>query len=355
MARITSVNADAGIAKASTWGTAVAPTAKLRYLSLAVETEAEVLRLRGHQTIQQRTIRLGRQNVTVTATLPLTFGGEWLMLWALLAGTNSAPSEQTIGEGDYLQNLDIADLHSLFCSLSWKGETEVAYEIPSVKWVQATIQGAENGQGVVIFQGIGDRLLHTGSGATASVANLEALTHNQTEEDVVFNSTNLYHRYGDYSTGTPLSSTHDQETKSFELIIQRPCTPDHCFRGASTPYTLEPYQSGITIGSMQFTIAALDDAKTDPLLNFRNETYKANEIFVDGSQIGAGVNTSLKMQVPYGKIVKPSGLGIAGQATRSRPSVTLELGAPATAQNGMSGVLSLVRLVTIGTRTTAYI
>ena len=77
-------------------------------------------------------------------------------------------------------------------------------------------------------------------------------------------------------------------------------------------------------------------------------------MFVDGAQIGTGVNTSLKLQIPALKALQPGQRGYTGQATIANPTLNMEGFVAAAAPSGMTGV-TYPRLTTIDRITGAYV
>lgn len=339
-----------GFGTGSTWGTGVTVDTRLRTTTQRPNTQRNVLGTVGHDSRKRKKAKLAEENVTYDLTCPLTFGGHWLDLYGLFAGTESVRTEQTASQGDDLQTIDISDNNSAFATMAWDAESDVVEELPSYMVTQANFQGAHNALGSVSFSGIASEHINTAGSATNADTDLDALTYGQTEEDVVFNGTNVYFRVGDYSTGTALDSSNDLVAQQFSISVAKPVQPRFGMRGASTHKTLLPKDSGIVEVLFNFTLESIDDAGMDLLAKYNAVTDLMAEIFVDGAQIGTGVNTSLKFQLPALRATQPGERGYAGQATMTRPTFALTAFVPAAAPAGMSGVTELLRLTTIDSR-----
>lgn len=337
MSRISTANAILGIGEGSTWGTSVNATQRLRTISFTATPTKDIKITRSHDTGNRvKGACFGAETYDVNIVCALTAGNAWLMLLKSVMGTQSTPSEQNAGEGDYLSTFDIASTVSRFYTIAVKAESDVVFELPSVKFSGFSLSWATNDVATITFTGIADKLLT--SGTENSIAELDALTHVQDDEEFCFNGSNFYVRYGDYSTGTALSSSNNQEAIEGTFDLQRPLTRRFGARGANTKYTLEPELSGISRVTGTLKLSSIDDSKADLVTDCISDTAKMMELFIDGSQIGAGLNNSLKFQAPYLKVQSVTGVGIDGPNTFQQPQATFEVIAGKTAPAGMSGV-----------------
>lgn len=353
MAIITTDNAVLGISQGVTWGAAVAATTRLRASNLVIDKQVNILRSRAHDTGNRiKSLCYGAETVGMTFTTPITFGNAWWMLLATLFSDQSTPAEQNVGEGDYLSTFDLTGLNDKFITVAFLLENDVVVECPSVKLDSMSLAFTPNDRGTATFTGIVSNYIHTGT--TTSAAALNALTHEQAEQEICFNTTNTYLRYGNYSTGTPLSSSNDLKITGFNMDVQRPLARRYALRGANTPSTLEPLTAGQTQVTGQIRTSAFDDSEVDFITDQDNKTAKMIEVFDDGDQIGAGDNNSLKIQIPSLKITQVSGVGIDGPSVLQQPTANFEAYVAAAAPAGMAGVTDL-RFTSTDERTTAWI
>lgn len=357
MAIIGSHESSAGVVEGTTWGTAVQADKCLLVNSLGAPVSRASVRTSNHKRgYLPGQVKAGRETVDFSAGGMASFGENWTFLYALFAGTSPAPTEVTGAQGDYLHEIDIATTHNRFMSVAWEHEDDVVAELPSVKLGSFGFNFQENELISWSTSGIADSKVTDNSGAPATTnAQLDALTEAQDDEVAYLNGANMYVRLGAYSTVTALSSADDVNLATGSISLTRPISRYYGTRGASTPDTYEPYQSGLTAGQFSITLAAIDDSVSDLVNTYLAGTYMMAEIYVDGKQIGTGTNTSHKFQLPYLLPVTQDGDGISGQATLQQPTLTFEMAVPSAAPNGMTGVTNLMRLATVNERTTAYL
>lgn len=282
-----------------------------------------------------------------TLTFDLTYGQGYLVFIAGVMGTESSPAEQTVGEADYLTNIDLADSTSgLYYTLCWSIESDRVLAIPSFKPTGFTITQAINGAGQVTVRGIADRVIESSSN---TVAELTAATDYE-YETATLGSTNHYFRVDSYSTGTALTSDDDKTITNYTIAVDRPMVQRRGLRAALTPYTLEPLQIGPIDASLQVTMPHLDNADYDMFGQWVTPTFLMSETFVDGSAIAGGVNRSLKFQCPYMKVkgALPTGHDVQSNNGIFNPTISYDLLKTSAAPAGMSGVSDLLRIVTIG-------
>lgn len=103
---------------------------------------------------------------------------------------------------------------------------------------------------------------------------------------------------------------------------------------------MQPLQVGPIEQSLTVRMSELDNASYDLWSLWSAGTEQKIEIFVDGSQVGTGVNLSYKYQfprlIPRGQI--PSGHDVANNASLFQPEITFEAVVASAAPTGMSGV-----------------
>src|SRR5689334_11604557 len=121
MATITSNNVVAALKKGSTWGTEVIVTSGVYLYASSIQLSggfadflARDFGQSGKRTSQARL----QADFNVTITCDLTYGQGWLALFASLMGTESTPAEVTGAQGDYLDNIDLADTTAIFWTLA---------------------------------------------------------------------------------------------------------------------------------------------------------------------------------------------------------------------------------------------
>lgn len=353
MAAIAVNEVDVGIKKGSTWGTAADLTSagKLMHLSnltVTANVDEHVRRDIGFDNFRTDIDRLGH-NVDVSITCDLSYHGAWLDVLASVLGTStSSPAEENENEGDYKHEMDLTSRNAgKFSTLVWTHESDAVLEIPSIKWHTFTIESAANAVGTFSAQGIGDRVVRNSS-ASNTYAEVTALSY-PTYQAAVLGGTNHYFRFDAYSADTALTSADDKKILNYRIVVSRPMQRRMVLNGASTPYTLEPHQLGLTTGELVFQMSEIDDSQIDGIVDWLDQTKRMAEIFFDGAQIGGGSNTSIKIQLPYieHKGSMPTGYDVPSNNTLMQPTFSFNLLQAPAAPAGMTGVTNYIRVTSI--------
>lgn len=293
----------------------------------------------------------GKFNVKITCDL--TYGQAWLALFASVMGTESSPSETTVGEADYLVNHDLADsVTGLFWTLCYKVETDRVFVLPSVKIMGFSLSISNNGAGSITFDGEADVITESSANTVAEIAALTKYTY----ETVTLGGANHYFRTN-ADSGGGLSGSDDKMITGVTISVSRPLRGQYGLRGASSKYVLEPLQYGDIEGTLKVDYIELDDATYDMFGEWEAATTKKAELFIDGSQIAGGVNRSLKFQMPYlkPKPTIPVGHDVQSNNSQFTPSIEYHMLKRSAAPTGMSGVTDYLRLAEIHpTRSTKW-
>lgn len=354
-----------GIAKGSTWGTAVdIATASGTGSGGAMHARVSLSTSRGE--FRPNDVGFGNmieeiekleESVSVTITADTSYHGRYLMALAGVLGTASAPSETTASQGDYLHNLDLATNNdSDFFTVAFiSGEDNAVLELPSVKFHTFTWSHGVNGVGTFTATGIASGVTWEASTPENTAAELNSLTYD-TYQACVLGGANHYFRINTVG-GSTLSSSDDFEIKDFTVGIQRPLELEYCLRGANSKYTEEPKQTGDTTGTLTANFCKSERSRLDVMNIWSTGTQHKAEIFFDGDQIGTGVNTSCKFQFPKLEIggAMPTGFDLPNSNQRMRPGVTWNLLKATSAPSGMTGVTNYMRAALINQRSDQYV
>lgn len=362
MAWISTNEVDIGMKAGATWDTAADMTSGsaglLHASTLSVQGAFDEFSPRdiGFDNFRTKMTKLGF-NLNMSITCDMTYNGLWVQLLAAFMGTTTAsPAETTVGEGDYAHNIDLASSNTgKFVTLAFKVEDDYALEIPSFKVTSVSITQPTNGVGQITFNGIGSRIVDNAS-VTNSIADINALSY-PTYEECVLGNTNHYLRIDTYSTVSSLTNSDDKKILSYTLSLSRPLNPRFALRGADSKYTIEPLQLGVTTGTLAFQMAEIDNSQIDGIVEWLAATKKMAEIFIDGTQIGAGVNRSFKFQMPYMELAgaMPTGYDVPSNNALMQPTFTYNLLAASAAPSGMTGVTKYLRVAQIGPRSAAWL
>ena len=354
--------ADCAVKKGTTWGTEVAVSSGTRLLlsklSISGGWDDFLPRDCGLSPKRVAQTRIAF-NANVSIDCDLTFGQGWLTLLAAFLGSESTPSEQTTGQLDYKDDMDLADdTFGQFMSLAYMPESDRVFSIPSLKVVGVKISQDIPGAGTVSFQCIGDVWDET---LVSSVANIQSNPFYSPYEEATFGGANHYFRIN-ADGGAALSSSDNKIITGYEINLTRSHNVRRGSRGLLSALTMEPKQTAID-GTLMVKLSELDNASFDAFGDWKNRTTKKAELFIDGSQIGSGLNKSIKIQLPYlqatGAI--PPGHDIQNNTGMFLPAITYRMlkryvGGVATAPSGMTGVTEPIRVSVIyPTRTTKWL
>lgn len=356
MATISFNDVVAGLKKGSTWGTAGDITASginlyASQISISGGFADFLTRDFGQGGKRTNNARL-QADFNVTITADLTYGQAWLALLAGLYGTESSPSETTGGQGDYSCHHDVADsTYGIYWTLCFSIESDRVLEIPSLKVVGMTIQQDINQAGTVTFQCVASNVQLSSTNTVAEITALSDLAY----ETCTLGGANHYFRIDSYSASTALTNADDKTILGYTFSMTRPHSPIRGLRGSNTAYTMEPKQLGPIEATLTVRYNELDDGTWDILSEWLSPSFKMATLFVDGSQIGSGVNRSITMHFPY---LKPKGQFPAGHDVQSNNGLftpTIQYDALKAASNaaGMSAS-DICRVTTISQRSTKW-
>jgi len=356
MAAISTDQGKIAIKRGVTWGTAVSvATGDYLYGTISVSGSKDLFIPRdigfaGKQT----TLTYLRQTLNVTITCDLAYNQTLNTLIGGVMATEAAAVEQTGGQGDYLHAFDLNDSNAgIFYTIAYFRESDAVIELPSVKLTGFSVSMPINDVPVVTFTGVANHAVTTGD-ATSTVANINALTP-KTYQSAVFNGANHYFRVN-ADGGAGLSNSNDQLILNANFSLQRTLDPLWALRGANTRYSLEPTPLGDIVGRLTFQMYDNTRAAMDMFDLWKNGTTQKAEIYLDGDQIGSGVNRSYKIQFPY---LKPTGVfptahDLPAKNQRLQHSLEFAMLKRSAAPTGMTGVTDYMRWISVDLRSTSW-
>lgn len=292
--------------------------------------------------------------VSVSGGGSFTFDGPWIQVLAAFMGAATAsPAETTAGQGDYPHVLDMtSSLIGRFITASRLIEDDYALESPSIKITSFKIGSSVNGVGTWSFTGLADRQIPTTSTPTNTAAEIVALAVS-TYNPQALGGANHYFRMNNQTAGA-LSNANDLPIMEWNLDLTRPFQERYELRGVNSKFTQEPFQAGQNVGQLSFKLSKIDDSVVDIMPDYFAGTEKKAELFIDGSQIGTGVNRSMKVQFPRLYPLPPSGLNIPSGNSLMQPTLNYRVLAAAAAPTGMTGVTKYNRFTFINQRIQSY-
>lgn len=355
-----------GFKKISTWGTAVAVTStnafKLKVSQLSLSGGFGVINTRDTGFGKKiEDVARGVFTGNITVSMDLSYNQPWTALFASVMGTEgNASSEITASQGDYSHTIDLSDSISNSSMIAWTlaftTEESVGaklIELPSVKFFSASISQDVNAQGTVTFQGFFDKVVT--SGWTTSYANLTGLSGTTPYEIAILGGTNHYLRMN-ASSGGSLSGSNDIPIQNYTITLNRPLSTRYALRAANSSYTYEPLDLGLIDGQVSFRLLEINASTLDHLANWSAATDQKAELFIDGTQIGSGVNRSIKIQLPALEPSPglPAGYDIPNNNSFQNPIAAFTMKKRSAAPTGMSGVTDYIRAIFIDQRSTKW-
>lgn len=346
--------------KASAWGTAVAVSSGLKLFCSSLtpgggfeESVSPDYGLAKKPTDLQR----GSGSFNLGLTCALTFNQPWLALVASVMGTEASPVETTGGQSDYRHDIDMSDSISgsskQIWSLGWTVEDATKIiEVPSFKPYEFTIEATVNQGGSVTINGLCDRFKIASQ--TSTYANVTSNTASAYSR-AMFTGLNAYCRMNAQSGGA-LSGSNNLPVDNFRLTVRRGLRPQHVLQGADSPYIVEPKDVDAIEATLTIRLREIDSSVLDSLAHWESQTEQKAEIFMDGAIIGAGVNRSLKFQLPrlMPDPAFPGGYGFQNNSSIMQPEITFRMLKATAAPTGMTGVTELLRIVGIDLRSTKW-
>lgn len=346
-----------GLIKGTTWGTEVRVTgSSATYLFASAAPVSAGFADFLPRDVGRGAKRFGQArlqcDVTGSISCDTTYGQGLLTLLGGFLGTESSPVETTMSQGDYMVTFDLADSTlGNFWTLAWSIETDRVLCIPSIKITGATYKHSINQAGTWTFQFIGDRVIESSLTSPSDLSGLTIYPY----ETATIGGANHYFRINTQS-GSALAMSDEKTISGFTLTMTRPNQTRFGLRGANTQYTLEPIQLGPIDGALNLEFTEVDNATLDMWGQWQAATKLKAEFFIDGTQIGTGVNRSYKLQFP---LLQPKGKMPTGHDLQNNNSLllpTLDYGMfkALAAPSGMTGVVDLIRVTAIDTRATKW-
>lgn len=306
---------------------------------------------------QRKSLKRLGINVPITFSCDLTYEQMWIQIVYAFLGAQSAPVEQTGGEGDYLHVGSLQDNTEIIQTMVWTPEDDEVIEIPSIKWNQISFTLPAADVGTFTANGTANVIVDNAN-AVNSFADIATLGFPVSfYEPVCIGGANHYFRIDDYSDSIALTNADDKEIISATITLTRSFFTQYSLRGAQTFNTPLPRDQAQIVGTLEFTLDEIDSSVLDGITEWlNNDTKKQAEIFIDGSQIGAGVNRSFKWQFPYLQPMAsmPSNYGIQGANVFPTPVFSYDMLKAETAAAGITAT-DYMTFSAITERATSYL
>lgn len=343
MAAISGSRTKAIIQTTSGWGTATAGGAGDVLI-------AEPTVSTGTQTLTARQIGSGANMLTdvtrsgffptVSLVGDLGYRNNWDVILAAFFGTAPAPSETTVGQGDYkhVLSLNVSTLNPKYLSYAFTSTGSTTLEFPScavrsVGLKSTTIPGYVDASCELLAN---DMVL---SSAVNTYAAVSAAT--STESVVELVATNYDDTYrANAQGGASLSSGDQFNITSFDFSMSHPQESKAEIRGAAG--VSAPVENSSYEGTFSVSVKELAD-HTYYTAWLAETAYKAR-LSIEGSQIGTGVNKRFTLLLP--RLKQPEGPQYSPTDPGTNP-VTMQFQILAATANpsGMSSFFPQIEIV----------
>ena len=285
---------NAGYAIGSTFGTAVSAGAgrKLR-AEITPAFNAELLEPRqiGSGASMIQTAERGNFKPSIGLTMDFGYRNCADLMIAQMMGTAGAPVEQTASQGDYKHTITFnSTLNAKYGTLAFETSDNTVMEFPSTAVRSITISG-DDPPGIVQFDAelIANNVLL--SGTTNSNASLAAATITDTEL-VAHDMSDTFRINA--ASGATLSGSDQFNITGFNLQLSRPQEILAEIRASAG--NSAPLESGLFEGTFTVNVAQLKDHAWYTV--WQNQTPQKASLNIQGTQIAAGVNRGLTINLP---------------------------------------------------------
>jgi hypothetical protein len=296
MASITGAQTKAGLKIASTWGTAVACGAGN---SLAAEISPNfnvneiTARQIGSGAYMLSSATRGNLIPTIGLTMDLGYRNNADVLLAQMMGTSAAPTETTVGQGDYLHRvLFNTTLNSKYVTLAYESSSSTTIEFPTCA-VQSIGLASTSIPGYIDFTA---ELLAYGvelSSSTNTNATLANCTFSEGTPELVAVDFSDNFQTND-SSGGAVSSGNQYNITGFELSLSRPQEIIPEIKGSAG--NSAPIGTDLFDGTFNVNVKELSDHAYYTI--WSAETARKAKMLITGTQIGSGVSKSFAVYLP---------------------------------------------------------
>jgi len=285
--------------------------------------------------------KVSGEDVSMSTASQLSFCGGIFNILAAFMGDYTPGGEQTAGEGDFLHTMAFAAASEYFNTIVYKTQSDTVREILATKWQQFTLNMPVNDIITASASGLSNRSLYSDKETVVNGAAALDLLPAKDIDLACMAGANMYLRVAPFSTTTPLDATNEIKFNNIQLQFNRTFTASRVARGADTKYIVEPKETARPSITLTITLDEQDKATLDFLEEYCEDRELMAEIFFDADPIGAGLNRSVKIQIPKMQVgtAGPGGVGVSSTAIFA-PSQAFTVLQTAVAPAGMAGVLA---------------
>jgi hypothetical protein len=334
MASITGAQTKAGVKVASTWGTAVACGAGNSFageVSPSFNASEIAARQIGSGAYMLSTATRGSVIPTVSLTADLGYRNNCDVLIAQFMGTSGAPTEQTVGQGDYEHIITFnSTLNSKYVTFAFESSSATVMEFSTCA-VQSIGIATTGVPGYLDFTA--ELLANTVelSSATNTNATLANCTFTEGVPELV--AVDLVDKFRtNAQSGGGVGSGDQYNITGFNLALSRPQEIIPEIKGSAG--NSAPIASDLFDGTLSIDVKELADHAYYTI--WSAETARKALIEIEGTAIGTGGNKRFSIYLPRMLLVTEPQYALTDQGTNAL-SMEFRLLKAATAPTGMTG------------------
>lgn len=315
MASISGAQTKAGIKIASTWGTAVACGATNSFageISPSFNVSEIVSRQIGSGAYMLSTATRGSVIPTVSLTADLGYRNNCDILLAQFMGTSVAPTEVTVGQGDYRHAIKFnTTLNAKFVTLAFETTSTTVMEFPTSA-VQSIGIATTSVPGYIDFTA--ELLSNTVelSSAVNTNATLANCTFSEGTPELV--AVDLVDKFRtNTQSGSAVVGGDQYNITGFNLSLNRPQEIIPEIKGSAG--NSAPLSSDLFDGTLSLEVKELADHAYYTI--WSAETARKALIQIEGTQIGSGTNKSFSIYLPSMLLVTEPQYALTDQGTNT--------------------------------------
>lgn len=334
------LDTNAGIRIATTWGTPVAcgATHKLvAEISDAANESELIARQLGSGSVMALTATKANIQPTVSLTMDLGYRNNSDVLLAQFFGTAAAPTQQTVGQGDWLHSITFnTSLNSRFLTIARESSTSTVIEYPTCATRSVTIRTTQ----IPGFLEMSAELVANTIALSSSTNTNATLATTTLSESNIATASFADDFWIDTQASVALASADQLNITSYELTLTRPQVLPSEIKGSAGNGA--PIVDGQFEGTLTVTLA--QNANHTWLNAWNTETVYKSLFTVEGAQIGTGVNRQYRIYLPGMILIQKPEINLANDGANPM-TLTFRLVRAATNPTGMSSTFPYIELV----------
>lgn len=335
--------------KTTTFGTEVAASTgdKLGVTGFTPADDSDLIPANSLGTGLVMEVNTERGNVRATAALSMITGYEngFDLFLAQMLGSPAAPTEQTVGQGDYQHviSMSTANANNGWLTLArlLKSDTVESFPSCAVTSMKFSVK-SPTAPLTVDIDLVADQRIRTSAINTPSVLNASTMK-DQTSIIVKNESEFLI----DLASTGALTSADRVAITDWNLTLNRPLRITPEIKGVAGNGEFD--SDGFVTGELQITMSKMNAVTFWDAVD--SGAFFKSSFIVNGAAIGTGVNRMFKMNLPRLKILKLPDYNLS-EAGNNPVSVTFTIYAADAAPTGFTSVYPQATL--INTRTASY-